>query len=236
MKKPLSLFACAVVAFAMISSCSKKKDDPSPSNSNNPNSAWHFYFTGTFDDVAYSQATTTNTATGYNDGVGSSSVGNYVDPENSDEYVYEFWEGSYWTNITNNGGQLDEKDALVMRVHKSFNYMGENEPSRADVKNLFAAGTYTNFSIESTDAEYPTTEGWDVVLTETNGKVWSSFAGTASQTGSYIKIDSQKEVTLGTNTFLSAKGSISCKLYDDSGNVKVLEGTFEQLFVDYEMH
>ncbi len=235
MKKPFSLFACALVAFVTISSCSKK-DDPAPSNSNNSNLPWRFYFTGTFGGVTYNQATTTNTATGYNDGVGSSSVGNYVDPGNSDEYVYEFWEGSYWTNITNNSGQLDEKDALVMRVHKLFTYTGENEPSRANVKNLFAAGNYTNFSVAASSGDYLTTEGWDVVLTETNGKVWSSYAGTANQTGSYIKIDSQKDVTLGTNAFLSVKGSLSCKLYDDSGNVKVLEGTFEQIFVDYEMH
>ncbi|WP_018341695.1 hypothetical protein [Cytophaga aurantiaca] len=226
MKKSFSVLVCAIVMLVAITSCSKKKDDPTPSNSS------EYYFQGTFDNAAYSQAGIGNT-TGVNNGVGSSSAGNYVDYANSNDYVYEFWEGSYWTKIVYQGGQWNDLDALVMRVHKSISYTDRDAPSEQDIKNIYAAGNYTNFSTLSTNSDYPTTQGWDVELTDNNGTEWASYKGTASQTGSYIKIDSQKEVIINGTKLLSAKGSMSCKLYDGSGNVKVLQGSFNQLFSEY---
>lgn len=236
MKKSLSLLAYAIIVFVTISSCSKKKDDPAPSNSNTNtnNSTSKYYFKGTFGGAAYNQASAAST-TAYNNGIGASSVGNYVDYANSDAYVYEFYEGSFWTKFSYQNNQFTEIDGLVIEVHKSFSYIGEDYPSEQDIKNIYAAGTYTNFSTAATSGSYPTTQGWDIELTDDNGKVWSSYKGTADQTGSYIKIDSQKDVYETGARFLSAKGSVSCKLYDDSGNVKVLEGTFNQLFSDYSV-
>lgn len=235
MKKNLGLL-CATILFLTIAACSNKKDDPKPSNSNplNPNAPNALYFKGTFDNVAYNQASSAST-NAFNNGVGSSSVGNYVD-QNSDNYVYEYWEGSYWSKVSFSGGQFTQKDALVMRVHKSFEYVEYDYPSEEDIQNIFAVGNYTNFSVASSDGDYPTTQGWDITLIDNNGKEWSSYKGTPNQTGSFVKIDSQKDVYIRGDRFLSAKGTMSCKLYDQNGNVKVLTGSFNQLFSSYSLN
>jgi len=237
MKNSLLLFLYAFIAFITVISCSKKKDDPVPTNtntSNPPSTSSTFYFEGTFDNVTYNHASTAST-TAFNNGTGSSSTGNYVDYSNSNAYVYEFWEGSYWTKFSFQNGQFSDINGLVIRVHKSINYIGAGAPSEQDIKNIYAGGNYTNFSTLSSNSSYETTQGWDIELTEVNGTEWSSYKGTANQTGSFIKIDSQKDVYLNGSKFLSAKGSLSCKLYDQNGNVKVLKGSFNQLFSDYSV-
>lgn len=213
MKKSLSVFLYAIIACIIIASCSKK-NDPAPANtntntSNPPSTSSTYYFEGTFNNVTYNLASASSTAA-FNNGTGSSSSGNYVDYANSDAYVYDFWEGSYWTKFSYQNGQFDEIDGLVIRIHKSFNYVGENAPSEQDIKNIYAVGNYTNFSTKTSNSSYETSQGWDIELTDDNGTNWSSYKGSANQTGSFIKIDSQKDVTINGTKMLSAKGSLSC--------------------------
>jgi hypothetical protein len=130
-------------------------------------------------------------------------------------------------------GQAYDSTGLSIRIHKQIDYAGENVPDKTETNAIFAVNTYTNFSTLSSNSNYPTTQGWDIELVDGSGKVWSSYVGTADQTNSFLKVDSQEQDRVNGEIFLVLKGSILCNLYDGNGNVKILTGSFNQLFSNY---
>lgn len=64
--------------------------------------------------------------------------------------------------------------------------------------------------------------GVEVAITDNAGVEWSTKNGSADQTGSTFKILDRVEGTFNGDYQVKVKISLSCKLYDLSGNVKTL--------------
>ncbi len=225
------LYTLILVALVMLASCKKHKDDPAPTTTTTTTQLTKYYFQGTYDNKSYTMQTSL-TANGYNNGVESSTSSGY-DDQTSGNYTYDLWSGTEWAKLVQQGTQINTQDALVMELHKKFHYTEMDEPSDDEINAMFAVGTYTNFATLSTQNSYETTEGWDVQLTS-DTTTWTTYNGSADQTGSYMKIESQKIENINGQKTLTLKGSVQCKLYDSQGNVKTLNGTFNQLFSTYE--
>jgi hypothetical protein len=90
---------------------------------------------------------------------------------------------------------------------------GSGNPTDAVFKAFFSVGT-KSYSPSAAN-------GIEIAMYDANGVSWSTSLG--SQTGSTFTIDQIKDnPDLAGNFYLTVKVSFSCKLYNASGNVKVL--------------
>ena len=68
-------------------------------------------------------------------------------------------------------------------------------------------------------------------MVDENGVQWSTENGSGDQTNSFIKIISVKDAQSIINYYVEVKLQFSCKLYNDSGEMKELKnGEFVGLF------
>ncbi len=113
------------------------------------------------------------------------------------------------------GSGLDDGNAITfISIDKGTLVTGgSGYPTNAVFKAFFSTGS-KSYSASAAN-------GIEISMYDASGVSWSTSLG--SQTGSTFTIDqNQDDPDLLGNYYLKVKASFSCKLYDASGNVKVL--------------
>lgn len=124
---------------------------------------------------------------------------------------------TFAASIVNNGTNGTHLGIAKGVMH---NYLDATD---AQFRSFFTPGQY-NYGLDPND-------GFSIEWKDRNGTLWSSFEGTADQTGSTISILSITESPDAFGTlYLKTSIQFNCKLYDGNGNVKQATGTFVGLF------
>jgi hypothetical protein len=111
-------------------------------------------------------------------------------------------------NITNN------QDIYISQ----YKILTAPDTIQKEIDSLFTVGDY-NYSSTTNK------EGIEISVTD-GGTTWSSAKGVADQNGSSFKIT--KHDFLGNNSYRFASyGAFICKLYDGTGKVKLINGSFK---------
>ncbi len=145
------------------------------------------------DGVSKSYVSNNNTIFG---GSGSGSSGN-------DDYVYS--------------SDIDDGNSITyLGISKGQLHIGGvgGPPTDAVFKAFFPVGN-KSYSINAVN-------GIEISMFDAAGVEWSTSLGTGAQTGSTFSIDQTKDNGSQFGYYQKIKATFSCKLYDASGNVKVL--------------
>lgn len=145
---------------------------------------------------------------------------------------YLFTEDGNISNGQSEGGEIDPQTGIATYGYGSdfrefgsstilggigkdyVNFLIDDGMTNQEFSNFFNPGTYSYGTIPE--------HGVQIYWSDASGTLWTSYFGTANQTGSTFSIVEKKEETLGGNFFVKVHATFSCKLYDDNGNSKTL--------------
>ena len=126
------------------------------------------------------------------------------------------------------GGKLTDFDTEEgLSISKSFlivDNFGETPPD-SEFEQFFSPGTYPIVP----DNE----QGVQINYKDATGVNWSSYTGLAEQPGSTFEITEMVSGEVQGSYFVVTRGTFSCKLYNDAGDVKDCSGTFTLQFKNF---
>jgi hypothetical protein len=112
------------------------------------------------------------------------------------------------------------KNAMYVTITKDF---VNSDQTEAELDSTVKVGSYNYFDCSASGLA-----GAEVMYIDGNGVVWTSYNGTADQTGSTFALTkvtsdpSFNAVTGVYNNKLSVAGNFNCKVYDGLGNSKTI--------------
>jgi len=206
--KKITLSALLIVGILLSITCKKDKNDNSNNSNSNTNNTTttSYYIHGTLAGAAIDieQGTTTS---GYNSGVQGGSEGSVI----SGECLHS--QGSVFENPFVSG-----TPQYYIGVYKDYpdDGFGDCPITNAQCDSVLHTG---NFGFASSTVE----QGAFVNYIDSNGNSWSSENG--SQTGSTFSISTYINDPTGATPKL-ATYVFNCKVYNDSGAVKIFNATW----------